>query len=469
MWRPARRANGPLDALPPMILCRRSCFACLLAALIGLLALPAAAQRPAPDRRDPSLHHLRSTPLKPPDVESIPTPRPDDMRGEPLSLADFEQIAMSQNPALAAAAARVEAARGRWVQVGLYPNPVVGYHATEVGNLGTAGQQGGFIAQRFVTGRKLPLNREVAAREIREAQFHLGVERQRVLTDVQTRYYDTLIAQHRVELTRELARNGDELVDTTRRLLDARQLSENDLLQAEVEAETVYILRDNAVNQHAEAWQRLAAVAGVPRMPLMPLVGDPAADVPELSWEECFAMVVVGNPELGAARARVERAMAAVVRAERQWVPDVDLMVSIRHINPTDSDTASIQAGVPVPIFDANQGGIRQARAELGAARAEVSRIELDIQDRLAIAYRRYANARQQVERYTRQILPRARRSLDLVSTALAHGQADYLSLLISQRTYYQASLAYLDSARELRESLALLEGQLQSGSLRRP
>ena len=38
------------------------------------------------------------------------------------------------NPTLAQAAARVQAARAQCLQVGLYPNPVVGYQGSEIGN-----------------------------------------------------------------------------------------------------------------------------------------------------------------------------------------------------------------------------------------------------------------------------------------------------------------------------------------------
>ncbi|MCP4504862.1 MAG: TolC family protein, partial [Fuerstiella sp.] len=75
-----------------------------------------------------------------------------------LSLADLESLALQRNPTLATATARMNAARGQKVQAGLYPNPSVGYHATEIGNLGTAGQQGAFISQRFITGGKLELD-----------------------------------------------------------------------------------------------------------------------------------------------------------------------------------------------------------------------------------------------------------------------------------------------------------------------
>jgi cobalt-zinc-cadmium efflux system outer membrane protein len=95
-----------------------------------------------------------------------------------------------------------------------------------------------------------------------------------------------------------------------------------------------------------------------------------------------------------------------------------------------------------------------------------VRRIELELQDRLAQALRRYANAYQQANRYKQEILPRAQQSLDLVTRGYASGQVDFLTLLTSQRTYIRVNLAYLSTLDDLWQAATLIEGQLLSGSL---
>ena len=399
--------------------------------------------------------------------DSLPAPSVND-NGErkTLTLAELEGIAFQNNPTLVAAAARMESARGRQVQKGLYPNPVIGYHATEIGNLGTAGQQGGFVSQRFITGGKLQLDRAIAGKEIDETHFRFHAQEQKVLSDVRVRFYDALVAQRRVELTKELVGIGDNLVTATKTLLEGRHGTENDLLQAEIKADEAHILHDNARNESTEAWRRLAAVIGLPTMQMNPLDGQLDADLPINEWDDCYESVLGSNPELNAARARMDRARLAVRRARREPIPNIDLSVSVRHHNVTDNDVANVQAGIPIPFFNKNQGNIRSAEADWIAASKEAQRIELDLQDRLAVTYRRYANARQQVDRYGKRILPRAKRSLQLVTDGYNKGQVKYLTLLTAQQTYIQVSLSHLYSLRELRASSAAIEGQLLSGSL---
>jgi len=402
-------------------------------------------------------------------AEAVPAPTSNELETAPLTLADAEGLALQSNPTLSAAAARVAAARGRQVQAGLYPNPVMGYHGTEIGNLGTPGQQGGFISQRLITGGKLKLDQAAAGKEIRESHFRFHAGRQRVLTDVRVRFYEALAAQRRIELTSELAQLGDDLVTATEKLLEGRLKTENDLLQAQIRAEEAQMLLENARNEFEESWRRLVVVVGMPTLVKSRLQGNLETNLANFTWEGCYTRLLAGNPELRAARARAGRARILVRRARKEPVPNVDIFVSVRHITPTDSDVANVQVGIPVPIFNRNQGNIRAAEAEWVAACREVERIELDLQDRLAVVLRRYANARQQAERYSQQIIPKAQRSLELVTSGYEAGQVDYLTLLTAQQTYVQVTLAYIDSSRELQAASVIMDGQLLSGSLKAP
>ena len=427
--------------------------------LLGSTPVVVVGQGPLPDSEAPKMRIPPDPTEPPPAVDPLND-------SESLTLADLEGISFQNNPTLARAAARMNVARGKQLQAGLYPNPVIGYHAMQIGNLGTAGQQGGFISQRFVTGGKLQLDHAIAGKEIDEAHFQFHAQERRVLSDVRVRFYDAQVAQRRVELTEELVRIGDQLVESTETLLEGRQGTENDLLQAEIKADESRILLDNALNHHSETWRRLAAVVGVPTMQILPLSGELESDLPDYNWETCYSMVIGGNPSLNAARVRVDRARIVVQRAKRETIPDVNLLVSHRHNNFTEDNVTNVQLGIAIPLFDRNLGNINSAEAEWVAACHDVRRIELDLQDRLATAYRRYANARQQTDRYKERIVPRAKKSLQLVTDGYEKGQVEYLTLLTAQETYVQVNLSYLDSLRELRTAISVIEGQLLTNSL---
>lgn len=422
--------------------------------------------------RLPSLVSDNSTATQPnlpgiqqPVSEAIPSP-PAESIIAPLSLAEFEQLALQNNPSLGAAWANVDAARGRQIQGGLYPNPSLGYFADDIGENGTAGKQGGFVSQQFVTGGKLRLNRAIGGQEVQELQFRRDAQQLRVLSDVRLRFYDSLVAQRRVELSDELVKIAGQSQDISQRLLQAQQVSQSDSLQAQIESQEAQILINNARNFKTEAWRRLATVVGAPTLEERPLAGDLDHNIPNYEWDETYSCLLAENPQLMAAQTRAQRARIAIERAHRENVPNIDTFVSVSHRAETGDELVGVQAGIPIPVFNRNQGNIMQANAELVAAENDVHRIELNLKDRLSIEFRRYANARQQVDRYQNEIIPRAKKSIDLVTRGYEAGQLDFLSLLTSQRTYIRVNLTYLDALAELRAASTLIDGQLLSDSL---
>ncbi len=397
--------------------------------------------------------------------EPLPS-MPGQSSNAPLTLSDLEQLALQNNPTLSAAAANVSAARGRQIQGGLSPNPSFGYFSDDVGENGTAGKQGAFVSQQFVTGGKLALNVAMGRQEVEEFRLRRNAQELRILSDVRMRFYDSLVAQRRVELSDELMKIAEQSQGISQRLLKAQQVSQNDSLQAEIEAQEAQILISNARNSKTEAWRRLAAIVGAPTFEERPIGGDLDHNIPTYEWEDTYSRLLADSPQLMAAQARSQRARIAIERAHRENVPNIDTFVSVSRRAETGDDLVGIQAGIPIPIFNRNQGNILQANADLIAAENDIRRIELDLKDRLGITFRRYANARQQVDRYQNEILPRAKKSIELVTRGYEAGQVDYLSLLTSQRTYVRVNLTYLDSLAELRQATTLIEGQLLSDSL---
>jgi cobalt-zinc-cadmium efflux system outer membrane protein len=398
--------------------------------------------------------------------EPIPFPAREAGPAAGLTLAELEATAERCNPTLAQAAARVQAARGQCLQVGLYPNPVVGYQGSEIGDEGRAGQQGGFISQEIVTAGKLRLNRAIACQEIQQAECVWAAQRFRVLTDVRRGFYEVLVAQRTVELTEQLVGIGARGVKAAEELLKAKEVARADVLQARIEADSARILLDKARNRYAGAWRNLAAVVGDPALQPTQLAGGLQDGTARFTWEDTLSRLLAESPQLAGAQAGVARAHAALSRECAGRVPNVELQAGVQYDNATRDTIAGVQVGIPIPIYNRNQGNIAKAQAELAAAQHEVQRVQLALQQRLAAVFEQYATAQQQVEKYTRDIMPSAQESLKLVSAGYRQGEFGYLVLLTAQRTYFQTSLAHLEALRDLRAATAAIEGNLLSDSL---
>ena len=100
-----------------------------------------------------------------------------------MTLADFESLAMANNPTIQQLAATTQKAAGYRQQVGLWANPVAGYQGVQLADNGTD-QHTAFVEQEFVTAGKLGLNSRVLNEAVRAQLLELEAQKYRVQTDV---------------------------------------------------------------------------------------------------------------------------------------------------------------------------------------------------------------------------------------------------------------------------------------------
>lgn len=408
--------------------------------------------------------HAQQAPAPNVNREAIITPQ----RDGALTLEDLEQMALGGNPSIARAQALVSAAHGNWVQVGLPPNPTVGYQGQQIGSRGQAEQDGALIEQEIVRGGKLRLSREVAAQEVARARQELAMQQQRVLTDVRIAYYQVLVAQKQKSMTDQLVEIANRGSEAANALFDAKEVSRADVLQAELEVENAQILAQNARNRTFAGWQQLAAVIGDPQLQPQPLDGELGFHREMIAWDGAVERLLSNSPEIAVAVTNIERARWSLERAIVEPRPNVTVqgMVNWRDNGIGGSSDGELQVSLPLPTWNKNQGAIAQAQCELVAAQRALEQLELNLQQRLAPVYERYQNARNQVARYEARILPAAQESLDINRRMYAAGETGYITLLTAQRTYSQTQLNYLDALRELRAAEAEIDGLLLSDSL---
>jgi cobalt-zinc-cadmium efflux system outer membrane protein len=380
-----------------------------------------------------------------------------------LTLGEAEALAVAHHPALRVAEGEVRAARGRWVQAGLRPNPVLGYSGEEIGNDGTAGMQGGFVGKEFVTAGKLRLSRAAASNEVAAAEQRLERARLQVTAIVRSYYFQALAAQRAVALSRQLTTIAAQAVRVSELRLRADDISRAALLQTQIESETTILFEQEAVNRYDAAQRQLAAVIGLdPRTQALPPLEDEfQKPLPSLDWESTRARVLTESPVLAEARFSVERARWMVARETAGRVPNVDVEAGVMFDHGTRDTVASVQVGMPIPVFDRNQGAIAAACGELAAAQATLEQQELLLEERLATALRDYLTARQRVARYVETILPATRQSLEMVTAAYQQGELDYLQLITSQQTYTSKNLSYLEDLETAWRMWARIESRL--------
>jgi cobalt-zinc-cadmium efflux system outer membrane protein len=383
-----------------------------------------------------------------------------------MTRADFEQIALGNHPAIATLGARISAARGRWVQVGLRKNPVVGYVGTDIGEGGSAGKQGGFVTQVFITADKRHLAREVVERELAQLHHELEVARRRVLGDVNVHFMESYFAQKGIEMVSQLAALAEQEVKAMQQLRAAQEVATLEVLTAQRLRDRIQLQLQQRQLQRNSAWQKLTAVAGRPDLGVTTLVHQLPTNLPPLVWETTRQQLLTTSPELASALAARETASWNLELARAQRYPNLQVTAGLQGDTLADETLANLSVGVPLPLFDRNQGAIAAAEGQLAAADSEINRVRLQLQRRLAILFQEYLVAHSRVEFFQQRILPNVEQSLQLAEEGFRQGQLDYLTVVRTRKELIQTKLEQLAAQEQIHARLGTLENLLLSDSL---
>ncbi len=384
------------------------------------------------------------------------------------TLADIEAIAMENNPSLALARATTTKAAGLRHQVGLRPNPTLGYFGQQIADRGTD-QHGVFVEQEFVRGNKLQLNREVLGHTQRAQAAELNAQLYRVLTDIRVRFYEAVAAQQQYDATlafAEIAQRGVQIAQDRQKAAEGTLI---ETLQAETLLSEITLAAEQAEVAYIGAWKDLAAIAGLQQTEPIRLVGDLNRETTTPDWQTTYTAIVAESPELTVAHAIVCEKQALLRRQQAQPIPNVIGQLGAGYDDGTDHGMINVQLSAPIPVWNPNTGNISAAYHEYVRATQEVQRIEQSIQSRLAREAQAFESAMKAVRKYEDEIIPQVNQSLELSEAAYRAGELDFLQVLVVRRSFYESSMRLIEAQGRLAQAIAKVDGLLLTGGLDAP
>lgn len=396
--------------------------------------------------------------------------------GRLIGLEALEELALKKNPTLGQAAAEVRSSQAKRLQAGLYPNPTVGYSGEEIrGGASRGGQQGFFVEQTVVLGGKLGLSRKVAQQDVQLAEIEAEEQRIRVTNAVKIAYFQTLAAQEMLELDRKFVQLAQQTLVTAQRLQNIGGRDRSETLQAEIALQRAQLRLQRQENQHRQVWRALAAVVGDPTLPMGMLQGDLAQAPTEMKHDELVQMLLTESPAARMAQTSAARAEAAIQRARREPVPDLRFRGGLqqnRGLNDAGRPVGGqgfAEVGITLPIFNRNQGNIGAARADRERAQQELARVQLVLRERASATVRAFEDARDTVDRYQKEIIPRADRLYQMQLKAWGQMALSYPMVLGAQQDLFDVQSEYIQALRETQIASVALKGFLLTDGLEAP
>jgi cobalt-zinc-cadmium efflux system outer membrane protein len=384
-----------------------------------------------------------------------------DGRG-PLTLQKALSLALRENPELASFAWEIRARDGQVLQASLLPNPEVG---VEVENFGGRGEVAGVdgaettvqLNQTILLGGKRAKRTEVASLGQDLARWDYESKRLDVIAETTRVFTDVLAAQERVALAEELDALAQSVFDMTRQRVEAGKVSPIEETKAKVALSTSRIEQQQAMHELDASRRRLATLWGAAELTFEEVEGmlEATAPVPPV---DVFVDLIAENPDIGRWDAEMEQRRAVLALEKAGRVPDLTLGGGVRYVGEADSHAFVMEAGLPIPSFDRNQGGILEARRRLSQLEHQRRTAEVRVLGELSEAYGRLSAAFAEAQGLKIDVLPGAQSVFDAAREGYRQGKFGYLDVLDAQRTLFQAKGKYIEALASYQKARADIE-----------
>ena len=382
-----------------------------------------------------------------------------------LSVNEALGLFLSQNLDVLIAKYGIEYSKGREVTARLFPNPLftTGTNSsfTQGRTFSNSTQLFMQVAQLFELAGKRGYRIESAGfgTQSAEAAFEDAV-RQLGFT-VKDSYYRIQLAQRRLVL-------AEENRDRFSRILGINTIRFNKGYIAEVDLIRIRLQMVDFHSQVIRALQEAESARGDLRQ-LLRLSPKTAL---ELTTELVFRRVdpdietlrvtaLEARPDIRSKRYTFSQRESDLKLAKAFRVPDLTIGAGYAIQGPQGPDNpgqVALNAGIPLPLFNRNQGGILQAEVSLQSAEADLNKTVNLVENEVEVAYRNLLQSRRLVEAYFGEVLDDARETFTIVERAYERGGATILDLLDAARTSRTIQQNYIEALFNYQHHLFLLE-----------
>jgi cobalt-zinc-cadmium efflux system outer membrane protein len=140
-------------------------------------------------------------------------------------------------------------------------------------------------------------------------------------------------------------------------------------------------------------------------------------------------------------------------------IPDVAASVGYVQFEEDGTDAFAVGLGMPLPLFDRNQGNIAAAAYGLLKSDAERSATEVALAADLAAAHAALTVSHQRVAALREKVVPAMEQAFEAAHEGYKQGKFGFLDMLDAQRGLFAAKGALVDALSDYHAAFTDIEG----------
>jgi outer membrane protein, heavy metal efflux system len=384
----------------------------------------------------------------------------------PMTLAQIEAEAITNNPEIASAVQQTRIAQSRLASALSLDDPQLGYRAwgmplQQPWNLNQT--QHMFMISQNVPGKGKRELKYLIAADDADIQIFLAEARKReIISMVRQAFYRLLRSHDQVRIHHDQVALAAPTIEATRIQYVSGKAAQRDVLEAGV---TYSRLAEHLIMFEREADSSRAELNTLMGRPVnQPLEIEGAYGIVDTlpSQEELEAMAALNRPELLALQAMQKQGKHKMQLAQKGLSPDYSIgggyMLMPAGAMNRNGWLAEFSMTLPWLNRGKHDAEARQAAAETDAALAEFQKQRSAIAREIRDAVIRNDAARKVVDLYRSILRPDLENVTKAATVSYQTNQAGLLSVLEAQNTSIEAEYALFDALSEYERSLADLE-----------
>ncbi len=383
-----------------------------------------------------------------------------------VTLASLVDAAIANNPEIAAARRRYEAALERPVQERSLPDPMIspGYNAS--GNplpgagLGTepTSNIGFMVSQEIPYPGKLQLRADVATKEAEAIKKDIDSTRLSVVSRVKQAYFRIAYVDAATDV---LSRNR-QLLETLLKVSEARygvgSAAQQDVFKGQAELTMVELQQERLQQERRSREAELNALLNRDAATPIGRVEDLSLVPFEIKPETLLAQARESAPMLQRDRAMVSRAETAIESAKRDYKPDFGISGGYYFMGSMPA-MYEFRFDITVPLQRARrEAAVKEQTIRLNEARLTVDSTTRSLEARIQDDYQMAATSARLARLYRDTLLPQVRLALESSMASYQTGGVDFLSVLTNFSSVLDNEMRYFDELASFHAAASRIE-----------
>jgi outer membrane protein, heavy metal efflux system len=379
-----------------------------------------------------------------------------------LSLDQLIAEVQQRNPSIQASLAAWSAAGQRYPQAIAFDDPMFRSMLAPASLASSSNVQPSYaleIDQKLFWPGKRNLRGAMAQAEANAASFDLQEVQLRLAEAARLAYFDYYLVDRNLELNGADETAVREFRKTAKARYEASQVTQQDVLQADVELGKLESRRVDLDRNRRVARARINTLLHrAPDGPLPPPPRRLTVDQEPLS-AELLRERALQRPELSAQAARIQAEQAAIELACKEFYPDVEVVGRYDQFWTDHEQRAQLGINVNLPVNQSRRrAAVDEAVCNLRKLQAEYDQQLDNVRHDVEVALARLEAGRRNVRLYANQILPAARASLASAESGYTAGAVDFLRLIQAQRELIELEEKDQEAVAEFHRHRAELE-----------